>query len=41
MNSLVSYNWLKEYVDLKGITPEEFAARMSLSGPAVEKIHPQ
>lgn len=41
MNSLVSYDWLKEYVDLKGIKPEDFAARISLSGPAVEKIHPQ
>jgi phenylalanyl-tRNA synthetase beta chain len=41
MNSLVSYDWLKEYVDLKGVTPDEFARRMSLSGPAVEKIHPQ
>ncbi len=41
MNSLVSYDWLKEYVDLKGVTPEEFARRMSLSGPAVEKIHAQ
>jgi len=25
----------------KGITPEEFAARISLSGPSVEKIMPQ
>jgi len=41
MNSLVSYNWLKEYVDLKGVTPDEFAKRISLSGPAVEKILPQ
>jgi phenylalanyl-tRNA synthetase beta chain len=41
MNSLVSYDWLKEYVDLKGVTPDEFARRMSLSGPAVEKIYPQ
>lgn len=41
MNSLVSYDWLKQYVDLKGVTPEEFARRMSLSGPAVEKIVPQ
>ena len=41
MNSLVSYDWLKEYVDLKGITPEEFARRMSLSGPSVEKMYPQ
>ncbi|MFZ2804083.1 MAG: phenylalanine--tRNA ligase subunit beta [Patescibacteria group bacterium] len=41
MNSLVSYDWLKEYVDLKGITPDEFAKRISLSGPGVEKIIPQ
>ena len=41
MNSLVSYNWLSEYVDLKKVTPEEFAKRVSLSGPAVEKIMPQ
>ncbi len=39
MNLLASYNWLKEFVDLKGITPEEFASRISLSGPGVEKIH--
>ena len=38
MNSLVSFDWLSEYVDLKGITPEEFARRMSVSGPSVEKI---
>jgi phenylalanyl-tRNA synthetase beta chain len=41
MNSLVSYEWLKHYVDLKGITPDEFAKRVSLSGPAVEKIMPR
>jgi phenylalanyl-tRNA synthetase beta chain len=41
MNSLISYDWLKEYVNLKKITPDEFAKRMSLSGPAVEKIVPQ
>jgi phenylalanyl-tRNA synthetase beta chain len=41
MNSLISYDWLNEYVDLKKITPDEFAKRMSLSGPAVEKIIPQ
>ncbi|MDD5438455.1 MAG: phenylalanine--tRNA ligase subunit beta [Patescibacteria group bacterium] len=40
MNLLVSYDWLKEYVSLKE-KPEEFAARISLSGPAVEKIIPQ
>lgn len=41
MNSLVSYEWLSEYVDLSKVTPDEFARRMSLSGPAVEKIIPQ
>lgn len=41
MNSLISYDWLKEYVDLGKIAPDEFAKRMSLSGPAVEKIIPQ
>ncbi|MDF1497410.1 MAG: phenylalanine--tRNA ligase subunit beta [Patescibacteria group bacterium] len=40
MNLLVSYDWLKEYVGLKQ-TPEEFGARISLSGPSVEKIFPQ
>ncbi len=40
MNTLVSYDWLKEYVDLKGVTPEAFASRVSLSGPGVEKILP-
>ncbi|MFA6446890.1 MAG: phenylalanine--tRNA ligase subunit beta [Patescibacteria group bacterium] len=40
MNLLVSYDWLKEYVSLKE-TPEEFATRISLSGPSVEKIFPQ
>ena len=41
MNTLVSYDWLKEYVDLDGITPDEFARRVSLSGPGIEKIYPQ
>lgn len=40
MNILASYDWLKEYVDLKE-TPEEFAARVSLSGPGVERLYPQ
>ncbi len=40
MNLLVSYNWLKQYVKLKQ-TPQEFAARLSLSGPSVERIYPQ
>jgi len=40
MNILVSYNWLKEYLktDLK---PEEFASRVSLCGPSVERIRYQ
>lgn len=41
MNSLVSYKWLSQYVDLKGIAPDEFARKMSLCGPAVEKIVPR
>lgn len=41
MNILASYDWLKEYVDLNGITPEQFAARVSLSGPGVERLYPQ
>lgn len=40
MNLLVSYDWLKEYVDVKE-TPEQFAARISLSGPGVERWYPQ
>lgn len=40
MNLLTSYKWLREYVDCD-LTPEAFAARMSLSGPAVEKIIPR
>ncbi len=39
MNLLVSYDWLKEYVSLKQ-TPEEFASKISLCGPSVEKILP-
>ncbi|MEI7512414.1 MAG: phenylalanine--tRNA ligase subunit beta [Candidatus Uhrbacteria bacterium] len=41
MNLLTSYDWLKEYVDLGSMTPEDFAARVSLSGPGVERLHPQ
>src|SRR5689334_12744088 len=40
MNLLVPYGWLKEYVKLKE-SPQEFAARLSLSGPSVERIHAQ
>ncbi len=40
MNLLASFDWLKEYVDLKE-TPEQLAARVSLSGPGVERLYPQ
>ena len=34
----VSYNWLKQYVDLEGITPEELGDRLTSSGLEVEGI---
>jgi phenylalanyl-tRNA synthetase beta chain len=40
MNILASFDWLKEYLALKE-TPEQFAARVSLSGPGVERLYPQ
>ncbi|HEU0051201.1 MAG TPA: phenylalanine--tRNA ligase subunit beta [Patescibacteria group bacterium] len=40
MNILISYDWLKEYVELKE-SPETFAARVSLSGPGIERLYPQ
>ncbi len=40
MNILASYDWLGQYVDLQE-TPEQFAARVSLSGPGVERLYPQ
>lgn len=40
MNLLASYQWIREYVSLKE-TPEEFAAKVSLSGPGVERLYPQ
>lgn len=40
MNLLVSYDWLKEYVKLKA-SPKEFAARLSLCGPSIERLYPQ
>jgi phenylalanyl-tRNA synthetase beta chain len=33
----VSYNWLKEYVDIP-VSPEELAEKMTMSGVAVENI---
>lgn len=41
MNILASWNWLNELVDLKGLTPDAVAARVSLSGPGIEKLIPQ
>lgn len=40
MNLLASYHWLREYLDIKE-TPEQLAARVSLSGPGIEKLYPQ
>lgn len=37
MDLRVSYNWLREYVDTK-LSPEEFARRISLSGPSIERV---
>src|SRR5699024_2683227 len=34
----LSYNWLKQYVDLTGITPEQLAERLTRSGVEVEGV---
>ena len=34
----VSYEWLNEYVDLSGITPEEISHSLTMSGLEVEEI---
>ncbi|GFP34285.1 phenylalanyl-tRNA synthetase beta chain [Candidatus Hakubella thermalkaliphila] len=34
----VPYNWLKEYVDLSGISPPELADRLVMTGTAVESV---
>ncbi|MBD1372820.1 phenylalanine--tRNA ligase subunit beta [Hazenella sp. IB182357] len=36
---LVSYEWLKEYVDLNGISPEDIAEEMNRTGIEVEVIY--
>lgn len=41
MNILASWKWLNELVDLRDLTPEEVAARVSLSGPGIEKLLPR
>jgi phenylalanyl-tRNA synthetase beta chain len=38
MNILISYNWLKEYLDTD-LTPEEFAQKTTNSGNSVEHMH--
>ncbi|RKQ37958.1 phenylalanine--tRNA ligase subunit beta [Oceanobacillus halophilus] len=35
---LVSYNWLKNYVDLEDMTPEELAEKITKSGIEVESV---
>ncbi|MCR4279057.1 MAG: phenylalanine--tRNA ligase subunit beta [bacterium] len=40
MNRLFSYDWLKQFAEFRE-TPEEFAERVSLSGPGVERILPE
>ena len=34
----VSYEWLNEYVDIEGITPQEIAHNLTMSGLEVEEI---
>ncbi|MCO7175972.1 phenylalanine--tRNA ligase subunit beta [Sporolactobacillus kofuensis] len=36
---LVSYKWLKEYVDLSGVTPEQLADKITNAGIEVEHIN--
>jgi len=40
MNILASYNWIREHVALKE-SADDFARKISLCGPAVERLHPQ
>ena len=34
----VSYKWLKEYLDLSDVTPEELAEKMSRTGIEVDDV---
>jgi phenylalanyl-tRNA synthetase beta chain len=36
----LSYNWLKEYVSLDGVSPQQLAERMTTAGLEVEGIEP-
>ncbi len=40
MNILASYNWIREHVGLRE-NAEDFARKISLCGPAVERLHAQ
>ncbi len=40
MNLLAPYQWIKEFVSLKE-TAEQFARKVSLCGPGVERLYPQ
>ncbi|MDD5252108.1 MAG: phenylalanine--tRNA ligase subunit beta [Patescibacteria group bacterium] len=40
MNILASYNWIKEYVRTRE-SAENFARKLSLCGPAIERSYPQ
>ncbi|PTX55030.1 phenylalanyl-tRNA synthetase beta subunit [Melghirimyces profundicolus] len=37
---LVSYQWLNQYVDLNGVTPEKLAEELTRGGIEVDVIHP-
>lgn len=37
---LVSYQWLSQYVDLNGVTPEQLADELTRGGIEVDGIHP-
>ncbi|UKI41694.1 MAG: hypothetical protein L6V95_01095 [Candidatus Melainabacteria bacterium] len=34
----VSLNWLSEYVDIEGLTPDSIASGLTISGLEVEEI---
>lgn len=40
MNILASYNWIREHATLSE-SAEDFARKVSLCGPGVERLHPQ
>ncbi|QSX08953.1 phenylalanine--tRNA ligase subunit beta [Alkalibacter rhizosphaerae] len=34
----VTFNWLKDYVDMEGMSPKEYSDRMTMSGSKVESV---